>query len=77
MVQILSTSLIVSFYGPSNRETNGGNETIGGGLKQLEEIEDFLQIFSAVKMKQMEETGDFGQSSSIKGVKTKTVNLNL
>ena len=77
MVQILSTPLIVSFSGPLNRETNGGNETIGGRLKRLEEIEDFLQIFSAVKMKQMEETGDFGHSSSIKGVKTKTINVNL
>ena len=51
MVQILSTPLIVSFSGPPNRETNGGNETIGGGLKQSEEIEDFLQIFSTVKIK--------------------------
>ena len=45
MVQILSTPLIVSFFEPSNRETNRenkGKETIGGGLKQLEEIEDFL-----------------------------------
>ena len=77
MVQILSTPLIVSFSGPLNRETNGGNERIGGGLKQLEEIEDFLQIFSPVKMKQMEEIGDFRHSSSIKGVKTKTINVNL
>ena len=48
MVQILSTPLIVSFSGPQNLKTNGGNETIGGGLKQLEDIEDFLQIFSTV-----------------------------
>ena len=45
MVQILSTPLVVSFSGPQNRKTNGGNETIGGGLKQLEDIEDFLQFF--------------------------------
>ena len=51
MVQKLSTPLIVSFPGPQNREANGGNETIGGGLKKLEEIEDFLKIFSTVKIK--------------------------
>ena len=72
MVQILSTPLIVSFSGPLNRKTNGGNDTIGGGLKPR-----FLQIFSPVKMKQMEEIGDFRHSSSIKGVKTKTINVNL
>ena len=77
MVQILSTPLIVSFPGPQNRETNGGNETIGGGLKQLEEIENFLQIFYTVKMKKIEEIGDFRHSSSIKVAKTKTINVNL
>ena len=51
MSDLLSPPPIVSFSGPQNRETNGGNETIGGGLKQLEDIEDFLQIFSNVKMK--------------------------
>ena len=65
MVSILSTPLIVSFSGPQNRETNGGNETIVGGLKQLDEIEDIFQIFSTVKMKQMEEIVDFKDSSGI------------
>ena len=71
MVQILSTPLIVSFSGPSNRETNGRKEKIGDGLKPLEEIEDFLQFFSVVKMKQMDEIGDFWRSFSIKRVKIK------
>ena len=76
MVQILSTPLIVSFSGPSNRETNGGKETIGDGLKPLEEIEDFLQFFSVVKMKRMDEI-DFWHSVSIKGVKIRTINVYL
>ena len=37
--------LIDSFSGPQNRETNGGNETISGGLKQLEEIVIFFKLF--------------------------------
>ena len=49
MIWILSPSSIVSFSGPENRPTNGGNETIVGGLKQLEEIENFLQIGSISK----------------------------
>ena len=66
---ILSPPPVVSFSGAQNRETNGVNETIGGGLKELEEIGDFLQIvrISTVKMKQMEQIGDFRQSLSIKG----------
>ena len=35
---------MVSFFGPQNRETNGGNEIIGGGMKQSEESGHFLQI---------------------------------
>ena len=75
MVQILYTANCF-ISGPSNRETNGGKETIGDGLKPLEEIEDFLQFFSVVKMKQMDEIGDFWHSFSIKGVKIKT-NVNF
>ena len=69
-MQILSTPINVSFSGPQNRETNGGNETIGGRLKQLEEIGEFLQIvlIFTVKKKQMEEIGNLRHSSSIKGV---------
>ena len=66
----------MSFSGHQNRERNGGNETISGELKQLKEIEDFFQFFT-VKRKQMEEIGDFRHSSSVKGVKTKTINVNL
>ena len=66
--QILSPLPIVSFSGSQNRETNGGNETIDGGLKQLEEIGDFIsnRSISTVKMKRMEEIGDFRHSYSIK-----------
>ena len=76
---ILSPTPILSFSGPQNHEINRGNEKIGGGLKQLEEIGDLLQIVSicTVKMKQMEKIGDFRHSSSIKGVKMKTINVNL
>ena len=77
MVQIQSTTIIVSFSGPQNRETNVENETIGGGLKQLEEIEDFLQIFSKFTVVKMKQIGELRQSSSMKGVKTKTINVNL
>ena len=35
----------MSFSGHQNRERNGGNETISGELKQLEEIEDFFSHF--------------------------------
>ena len=37
---------IVSFSRPKNGGTNGGNETVGGGLKQFEEIGDSIQIVS-------------------------------
>ena len=58
--EILSSPPIVSFSGPKNCEINGGNETIGVGLKQLGTIGDFLQIvlISTVKMKQMKEIRD-------------------
>ena len=39
----------MSFSGHQNRERNGGNETFSGGLKQLEEIEDFFQFFYCKK----------------------------
>ena len=76
--QILSPPPIVSFAGPQKRETNGGNETIGGRLKKMEEIGNFLQFFSisTLKMKHLEENGDFRHSYSIKGVKMKIINVN-
>ena len=43
---ILSPPAVVSFSGPRNRVTNGENETTGGGLKQLEEMRDFLALVS-------------------------------
>ena len=52
------------------------NETISSELKQLKEIEDFFHFFT-VKRKQMEEIGGLRHSSSVKGVKTKTFNVNL
>ena len=71
MVQILSTPLIVSFSRPQNRETNGGNETIGGGLKQLEEIEDFLQNFSKFTVVKLNKSGIYGLLLVLKVFKRK------
>ena len=54
--------LIVSFSRAQKRETKWGNETKCGGLKQLEEIGDFLPFVSIslklVKLKKNEETED-------------------
>ena len=59
--QILSPPHFVSFSGPQNRETKCG------GLKQLEEIGDFLQFvsisFTLIKLKQNEETEDLWPKS--------------
>ena len=59
---ILSPPHFVSFSGPQNRETKRGNETKCGGLKQLEEIGDFLPFVSIslklIKLTQNEETED-------------------
>ena len=54
--QLLSSTPIIYLSGAQKMETIGENETIGFGLKQLEEIGDFLQIvsISTVKMKKME-----------------------
>ena len=62
--RILSPPTIVSFSGPQNRETKEGNATIGGGLKQLDEIGDYIQIvlISSVKMKQREEIEDLSHN---------------
>ena len=45
----------------------------------MEEVGDFLQIvsISTVKMNQIEEIGDFMPYSSMKGIKKKTLYLNL
>ena len=66
----------MSFSGHQNRERNGGNETISGWLKQLEEVEDFF-LFFTVKRKETEEVEDFRHSFSVKGVKSITINVNL
>ena len=68
----MSPTPTVSFSGPQNRETNLGNETIGGGLKRLEVNEDFLLIQKPpppVYKWNKWKIGDSRYSSSIKGVK--------
>ena len=49
-INLLSSPLVVSFSGSKNRVTTEGNETTGGGLKQLEEIGNFLPLVSLSKM---------------------------
>ena len=57
----------------------GGNETTDGGLKQLEEMVDFLPLvsLSIVKLEQVDEIRDLRHSSSIKNVKMKTIKCDL
>ena len=50
----------MSFSGHQNRERNGGNETISGWLKQLEEIEDFFQFFLLSKGNKRKKSGILG-----------------
>ena len=54
--------LIIDYYflWPKDRETKEGNEIIGGGLKHLEVIEDFLPLVPilTVILKQIEEIWD-------------------